>query len=686
MATISSAGVGSGLDVSGLVEKLVAAEGEPVQIRLDRKEAKLQASLSAMGTFKGVVSEFQSSVEALRNPDTFESIDLTSSDEELLTATATKEAQPGEYDIDITQLARAHKLASTVFESDRLPIGTGSLSIQLGRFDQDSNQFVMNPDNPANNITITKENSSLRGIQDSINKSGAGIRASVINDGNGFRLILSSRIAGIENSIRIKVSDEDGQDSDLSGLSALSYLPEGSKESINTEGVAVIESTGINLEEIVSPQDAKVNIDGLEIINSGNEISSVVDGLTLNLQPGSEGSSVRLKVAVSKSGISESVTNFVTKYNDMLTTATSLTGYDSETKTAGPLSGDSSIRGIVSQTRRTLGDNFSLVNPTYDSLSSIGIVTQPDGTLNLDESKFKDAIDNNFQQVAQLFAITGSATDPAVRYMEAGKDTPTGAFDLNVTRIAKQGAYQTKPLAQLPVVVSEGSNRFKLNVDGINSNEIKLSPNSYTDINVLATELQNQINTDENFQKNNVSTEVQASNGRLFIVSNRFGSASYVEVVQADSGLNLELGLQVKKGIHGEDIAGTLNGAAATGSGHVLTGKGVGEGLQIEVLEGDTGDRGKVFFSHGIGARLHDLTNNFLSSDGLIGLRSEGYSNRIEDINKEREKLARKLEVSEQRYLKQFTSLDATLGKMRSTGDYLSSQLSSLPGAAKPRN
>ncbi|MDH5571160.1 MAG: flagellar cap protein, partial [Gammaproteobacteria bacterium] len=84
MATISSAGVGSGLDVSGLVEKLVAAEGEPVRARLDRKEAQLQASLSAMGTFKGAVSEFQSSVEALRDPDTFESINLTSSDEELL--------------------------------------------------------------------------------------------------------------------------------------------------------------------------------------------------------------------------------------------------------------------------------------------------------------------------------------------------------------------------------------------------------------------------------------------------------------------------------------------------------------------------------------------------------------------------------------------------------------------------
>ena len=89
-----------------------------------------------------------------------------------------------------------------------------------------------------------------------------------------------------------------------------------------------------------------------------------------------------------------------------------------------------------------------------------------------------------------------------------------------------------------------------------------------------------------------------------------------------------------------------------------------------------------MFFSYGIGARLYDLTERFLQQDGIINVRSEGYNDRINDIAKEREKLARKLEQSEQRYLKQFTNLDATLGKMRSTGDYLQRQLASLPGAA----
>ncbi|MDH5572031.1 MAG: flagellar filament capping protein FliD, partial [Gammaproteobacteria bacterium] len=541
------------------------------------------------------------------------------------------------------------------------------------------------PDIPAKNITITQENSSLRGIQDAINKSDAGIRASVINDGNGYRLVLTSRIAGTENSIRIKVNDDDRQNEDVSGLSALSYTPEGTQERVDAEGRTVLDTTGINLEEIIEPQDALINIDGIEITNSGNEISSAIDGLILNLKPGSEGSSVRLNVEINKNGIADGVKNFVDKYNAMINTAETLTGYDAETKTAGPLSGDSSIRGIISQTRRTMGDNFSQVNTTYDSLSSIGIDTQYDGTLKLDTVKFQDAVENNFQQVVQLFAVSGSATDPAVRYLEAGESTPTGAYELNVTHMASQGAYQSKNLPRLPIVISDQENIFKLNVDGVNSGEIILQPDNYTDMNLLAAELQNKVNADDNFQKNNISIEAYISNGKLFLVSNRFGSASYVEVTQADQGLRRELGLKVEKGVHGEDIAGTFNGEPGTGTGHVLTGKRIADGLQVEVREGDTGERGLVFFSHGIGARLHDLSSGFLSSEGLIGLRTDGYSNRIEDINKDREKLAHKLEVSEQRYLKQFTNLDATLGKMRSTGDYLSNQLASLPGAAKPR-
>ncbi|MCW9023765.1 MAG: flagellar filament capping protein FliD [Gammaproteobacteria bacterium] len=682
MPTISSTGIGSGLDVSGLVEKLVAAEGEPVRIRLDRKEAELQAGLSAMGTFKGVVSEFQTSLEGLRNPDAFESISVTSSEEDKVEATASRGAQEGTYELDIIQLAQAHKLASQIFESDRLPVGSGTLSIQLGKVEADTNQFVMNPDVPAKTITISEDKGSLRGIAETINKSEASIRASVVNDGNGFRLILSSTMAGDDNQIRITVNDNDRNDSDLNGLSAFTYdKTSNTFDEINTAEQARQRNSS-NMEELVATQDAKLRIDGLQVTSSSNEIDKVIDGLTINLKPEAEGNTVRLNVALSTDGITRSINDFVAKYNEMIFTVGALTGYDPETKTAGPLSGDASIRGVVSQIRRTLGNNFGQVNPVLDSLSSVGVDTERDGTLTVDSSKLQRAIETNFQQVAQLFSIAGSSSDPAVKYLQASDETNTNTYELFVSKMASQGAYGSRHLEGFPLILNSDAGSFRIKIDGHESQAITLPAKDYSNGNILARDLQNLINSDASLQNNDASVEVYFKGDRLLMVSRRYGSGSSVELTQADNQLKQVLGLQVTKGVKGEDIAGSFSGDTAIGTGQILTGQRDAKGLQVEVTDGEEGDRGQVFFSYGIGARLHDLTERFLKQDGIISVRSEGYSDRINDIAKEREKLAQKLEQSEQRYLKKFTNLDATLGKMRSTGDYLQKQLASLPGAA----
>ncbi len=679
MPSITSAGVGSGLDVRGLVDKLVAAEGGPVKLRLDRKEAKLQAGLSAIGTFKAAVSGVQSSLNALRKPETFDNLEVTSSDEDKLAATAGKDAQPGDYDIEILQLAQAHKLSSASLESDRLPLGSGSLTIQLGRFDNESRRFVMNSDIPAKTIKITEQNGSLRGIQETINKADAGIRASVINDGKGYRLVLSSLVAGNDSSIRIKVNDNDGTDQDMSGLSVFTYQPDSPQ------------AAGMNMNEVMAPRDAKLKVDGILVSRSSNDIDDVIGGLTLSLKPGSEGSHNRIHAEMNTSAITDSVKSFIGKYNEMLDVVHKLTGYDAETKKAGPLSGDASIRGIVNQIRRTLGDNFSSVNKKYDSLFSVGIDVQRDGKLALNSTKLQAAIDDDLQQVVQLFSISGSSSDPAINYLKAGDKTKTGTYDLVITRMASQGAWGGRPLTAgaagniFPLRLQEGNNSFRLKVDGVDSQKITLAAKDYRKQSELLQELQTQINSDSNFQKNKVFVEAHFSKGRLLLVSSRYGSNSTVEVIQAAKGLKQSLGFKVSSGISGEDVAGTFNRVAGTGSGRTLTGKGSAEGLKIEVQDGAVGERGQVFFSRGVGAQLYQLSGQFLKQDGIIKVRSDGYSDRIREIGKDRDKLAHKLETSRKRYLKEYTALDETLGKMRSTGNFLSRQLGSLPGAARPK-
>ena len=669
MPTITSAGVGSGLDVNGLVEKLVAAEGEPVRTRLDRKEAELQAGLTALDTFKGAVSEFRNALGSLREPDTFGNVEVVSDNEEFLTAIASNDALPGEYEVEVVQLAQAQKLASDAFDSDVKPLGTGILTIQTGRYDAANNRFSSNPDFVPATIEISEANSSLRGISEAINKSDAGVYASVINDGSGYRLVLSSENEGNDNSIRILASDDDGNDTDLAGLSNLAY------------DLTVADGAGANLTETVAAQDAVVKVNGLKVSRSNNELDDVISGVILELQPGAEGTKTSVSVSLSTKSVITSIEKFVDSYNSLVDVTNDLTGYNPETREAGPLSGDASVRGVNNQIRRILAGNFSAVNSTYDSLFGIGIDTQRDGKLTIDNGKLRKAVEENLQDVVQLFAVAGSASDPLIKYRGASENTPAGAYDLVVEQMATSGKYVGNRFIQEPFELDNESNAFQLRVDGKLSGKINLPQRVYEDATDLADAMQEAINNDPQLAKEKVKVGVKAESGHIVIQSERTGEGSTVEITMVDPELSAYSGLSVGKGIAGENAQGSFNHRKAVGNGAFLEGEGTAEGLRVEILGGDVGDRGKVYFSNGIAAQLDKLIGSFESEDGFFEARKEGLNARIDDVTKQREQLARKLERSEKRYMSQFTSLDALLGKMRSTGEYLDRQLSALPGA-----
>jgi flagellar hook-associated protein 2 len=706
MPSITSAGIGSGLDVTGLVDQLVAAEGEPVRIRLDRKEAKLQTGLSALGTFKATVSDFQASLKSLRSPESFSSMNITNDNEDAILATASREAQPGEYDVQVVQLAQAQKLASAAFDSDVIPVGTGGMTIQLGRYQAETHRFTTNPEFPPVTITITQDNSSLRGIAEAINDSDAGVRASVINDGSGYRLVLSSLAEGLDNSIRITTLDDDGNHFDENGLSNFVYdlaakqLSEneftkqdaaklasgvfGAAQVFTDDGQQQLNVRITNMKQTVAGQDAIIKVDGLDVIRSQNEINDVIKGLTLELQPGSEGTVSSLNVALSTEEVKESIINFVTKYNELVSLTNSLTGYDPETGVAGPLSGDAAVRGVNTQIRRVMSQSFSSVNSEYDSLISIGIDTERNGSLSVDEDRLQTAIDNNLQQVVQLFATAGSTTDPLIEYIGAEASTTPGQYDVVISQLAGHGVYTGIAQEFNPVFINEGENKIRLKIDGMLGNELELTPGEYNSAFELAAAIQESVARDTIFSSNDIRLVVKVEENKLVLKSESLGTNSVVEVVSIAPELSGYSGLVPGVSPNGRNVQGTFNNRTAVGEGNILTGEDAAEGLQLKVEGGVLGPRGNVFYSNGIAAQLDSLLVRMNESGGLFNSRTDGFNDRISDIAHQREQLASKLERSEKRYTKQFSSLDATLGKMRSTSEYLAQTLSSLPGASRP--
>jgi len=670
---VAATGIGSGLDIEALVTQLVAAERSPIESRLTGQEVTLTAELSAFGSYKGALSLFQSSLTQLNSLNTFSQRLASSSNEDVVDISAGSKAATANYDLSITQLAKSHSLASGSYNSISDVVGTGTITIRFGSTDYTSpdpgpesyNSFTVNPQKGIATIAIDSSNNTLEGLRNAINDADIGVSAAIVNDNSGYRLLLNSASTGEENSIEISVDDSgDSNDLDNSGLSTLAF-----------------NSGATNLSQTVAAQDAIFSINGLSISSSENTANNVIDGVDLTLKDVTGTASVSLNITEDQASVKEAITDFVSAYNGFIETVNNLTSYDSETGIAGALQGDFSARSITSQLRQVLSNAVEgFGQTTFSSLSEIGITTQPDGTLNVDSGDLDAVIASNFDEIVGMFAAVGFSSDGNISFVSSSDETAIASHAINISQIATQGQL-LGAVAAFPLDIDDDNDAFTIKVDGVTSGSIALTQGNYTSGADLAAELQARINGDSALASSGASVTVTFNTDHFEITSDRYGSASQVEVLTVDTNTSAELGLSIAAGTNGVDVAGTIGGVAALGSGQLLTGA-VGsdaEGLKISIQGGVTGDRGTVDFSQGIAYQLNAMIANFLKADGALDSRTDGIQDRIEDIEDQREKLDYRMELLEARYRSQFNALDGLLAQLQTTSDFLSQQLASLP-------
>jgi flagellar hook-associated protein 2 len=679
MASISSAGVGSGLDVNTLVSQLVAAEGDPQTKRLDKSEAEYQAKLTSYGTLKGALASFENAAAALTNLSSFQVKNATVSNAEKLAASATSVASAGNYSINVTQLAQSHALASAAsFSSVSDSLGTGTLTFRFGTTQYDSGtdtytSFSENPDKPSKQVVI--EDASLQGIRDAVNNAKIGVTASLVHDGSGYRLLFVSDDSGADSSLQISVAEDGASptNTDTSGLSQLAF-----------------NASATNLQQTVAAQDANLSVNGLDITSATNTVTGAIHGVTLNLLAETGGTPVQVSVQGDQTNVTTAVQKFVKTYNELIDSIHTLSGYDPATGQSGILIGDATVRGIANEVRRVLGEVVNTDGGPYQSLADIGITTQPvnqtlpDGTqqlagsLVLDGEKLQTALANDPSAVGKLFGAGGTPSDSLVNYAGATSATQVGTFGVEISQVATHGSYVGAG-GVASVTLDSSNNAFAINIDGAQSNTITLTAGTYDTaqkLSDLANEIQGRINTDSALSKAGKSVAVIYDSGsqQFVITSNSYGSSSAVKVTAE----NADLGLQGGTETDGLDVAGTIGGSSATGSGRYLTGTGAAAGLQIEINGGNAGLRGSVVFSRGVADRLKTLLDGYLGDNGIIASRTEGTQESIDRISQQRADLAEHLKSVEYRYRAQFTALDTLLSRLKSTSDFLTQQLASL--------
>lgn len=433
MSTLTSLGIGSGLDINKTVSDLVAAERKPAEDRLASRAETYQTRLSAFGALQSALSTFNDSIQGLQKADTFGQRGASSSNTDVFTASADATAQTGSYSVEVTRLASPQKLASPsdMGWSADSAVGTGTLSISVGGSSFD--------------VEIDSEDNTLSGIRDAINDAEGGVTASIINvdDSSGnteSRLVLTADDPGTDNTITVGVSgDGDGNNTDAAGLSALRY-----------------DGTASNLTETQTAEDAVIQVDGQTATRSSNRISDVIPGVTLDLVSSAAGESQTLTVSRDDSGVKAALEDMVNGYNALMRTINQLTSYDQASGEASVLLGDATARGLEMQVRQGVTAPVAGAEGDIRSLADLGVGVGDNGRLRIDEGRLDAALRDHPEGVATLFTadaggVAGRLQAVADSYLGQNGliSARTGGLQDRLEGIAEQRADLERRMANL---------------------------------------------------------------------------------------------------------------------------------------------------------------------------------------------------------------------------------------------
>ena len=393
VGNISSAGIGSGLDVASIVSKLMSIERAPLTA-LETQATSYNSRLSTMGKLQSQFGAMRDKANALVATTLWSSTTATASDSAALKISTASNAVPGNYAVAVNRLAVGQTAISTPLADSSATLGTGTLTIALGSYGEGSPAagFTAKDGSSALTLSIGGGDSSLAGLRDKINSANAGVLASIVTDATGARLSIRSRETGAENAFRITATETSDDGNASTGLSALNFDASASNS-------AMLRST--------SAANADLSINGIAISSASNTLNNVIDGLTMTLQKTSA-TPVDVTVKSDTAAVRGAITDFVAAFNSLASYLHTQTAYNADNKTGGALQGDQGALGMQSQLRGVLNEGSSATS-LWGRLSDIGIALKTDGTLETTTTKLDNALEN-LGELRKLLATDGTSS------------------------------------------------------------------------------------------------------------------------------------------------------------------------------------------------------------------------------------------------------------------------------------
>jgi len=395
---ITSLGIGSGLDLEGIVEAYVNAKAIPQEIRLQERKDELSVELSGVSSFKSSLSTFDSILEKLAADDAFNKQTITTSTEDF-EVTTNGFASSGTFSVEIETLAAATQRQSQSFTSSTDTVGSGTLT-----FDAGTESF---------NVTIAATD-TLSDIRDKINEEATnfGVTANILNVESGSYLVFNSELTGAANAMTISTSDA-------------------SLDSIST-------NTTVNQAAV----DGVAHIDGNRVTSTTNTFKDVIEDVTIEAKKVNFGTPGTLTIAQDTENGTELVKEFVDGFNALMSDIATL----GAAKT-GKLAFDPNLRQVKQTLTEMLTDKVASLTGSIQSLGDIGIEIDRYGQANISavsttsqpsgEDKLADALENNLEEVGKLFANTDGIANLMSDMVESYIDSD-GTLTSRVTALNEQ--------------------------------------------------------------------------------------------------------------------------------------------------------------------------------------------------------------------------------------------------------
>lgn len=642
--TITFDGLATGINTTELVDKLVVVESRP-KILKEAEKARLENQLSTWQEINSKLLSVQLAANDLSRLATWNTQTVRSGNEDVLSATAALGAPQGSYTVRVEALARNHQLATRAnpaegdagYASEGALFGTGELKLTVGGVEH--------------TLTLDATNNTLGGVAKAINGAKLGVTASVIYNGSGYQLLLASNKTGVENALFV----------DASG--------------VDTTGTRSLDAWAT----VQEAADAQVSLGSgagkITVSSASNTVTSLLQGITLNLKSAAPGTDVTVTVARSAESLTEKVQAFADAYNEAASYISQQFAYNADKNVAGILMGDSTLLGV----QRSLGQMLThsvASGSAYGVLSSVGLTAGDGGTLAFNAARFAQAVEDDFEGVMRLFRSGGTSSHTQVSYTFSSGATKEGAYLVDVTAPATRALLTGTGTPSLTITAA--NDELTLRIDGGAQLTVKLAQKTYASAQELAEELQGQINRLSNAK---VAVSVDGS-GALSLRSERYGSGSKIAitggsaVTSGGAGLGLALGT-----VSGTDVQGTINGEPATGTGQVLRGKAGNantDGLQV-LVQLEAPGTATLTVTKGVFSRFDEYLSSLTDPvTGALGRREESVNTSIRNLTTRITEMEERLETRRLSLTAQFIRMEKAVSQFNSQGNYLTNALSGL--------